>query len=788
MKFSEQWLREWVNPGVDSDDLSAQLTMAGLEVDAIEPVAGDFNGVVVAEITAAEPHPDADKLQVCQVSNGQDSFQIVCGAANARVGIKVPMAMVGAVLPGNFKIKKAKLRGVESFGMLCAEQELGMAEHSEGLFELPGDAPLGEDVRSYLNLDDKLIELGLTPNRADCLSIRGVAREVAVLNNMAFAEPAQAACEVEVDDQLKVDIEAPEHCARYIGRVVRGVDMSVESPLWLQERLRRCGSRSIDPVVDVTNLVMLELGQPMHAFDLEAISGGVRVRTSRPGESLELLDGQTIELKDDSLLIADEEKALALAGIMGGQCSAVSAATNDLFLESAFFTPEKLAGRARSYGLHTDASHRFERGVDYDLAQRAIERATALIVEICGGKAGPLTEATSDSLPTRSPVSLREARIEKMLGMPLLAKEVEQILAGLGMELERQDIGWTVTPPSWRFDIAIEVDLLEELARVYGYNRLPVKPIRSELAIKPRSESQRPLMELRQHLVARGYQEAISYSFVDPVFNAKLSERTDCVTLLNPISADMAQMRDSLLPGLLKTAEYNAKRQQSRLRFFEVGQCFLPSDEGLAQVPTLGALLSGRREPENWSEAGEQLDFFDLKGDLEALIGPASQPLRFEAAQHKALHPGQTANIYAAERCVGRIGALHPSLQSELDLPAPVYFFEVDLDALLDVNVPAFSAVSRYPELRRDLALIVPRDTAAQAVLDIAKEAAGDILVNLKLFDIYQGKGIDPERKSLGLGLTYRHSSRTLNEEEVTLSVEAVVQALQDRFGASLRN
>jgi phenylalanyl-tRNA synthetase beta chain len=788
MKFSEQWLREWVNPGVDSDDLSAQLTMAGLEVDAIEPVAGDFSGVVVAEITAAERHPDADKLQVCQVSNGQESFQIVCGAANARVGIKVPMAMVGAILPGNFKIKKAKLRGVESFGMLCAEQELGMAEQSDGLFELPSDAPLGEDIRSYLGLDDKLIELGLTPNRADCLSIRGVAREAAVLNNMAFAEPAQAAVEASIDDQLAVKIAAPDHCARYVGRVVRGVNMGAESPLWLQEKLRRSGSRSIDPVVDVTNLVMLELGQPMHAFDLSAISGAVNVRTATPGESLELLDGQTLELRDDSLLIADDEKPLALAGIMGGQSSAVSAATQDLFLESAFFTPEKLAGKARSYGLHTDASHRFERGVDFALAERAIERATELILQICGGKAGPLTEASSDALPSRSPVTLREARIEKMLGMPLLAKEVEQILTGLGMEVERQDSGWVVTPPSWRFDIAIEVDLLEELARVYGYNRLPVKPIRSELAIKSRPEGQRAVMDLRQHLVSRGYQEAISYSFVDPVFNEKLSEREDCVTLLNPISADMAQMRDSLLPGLLKTAEYNSKRQQARLRFFEIGQRFVPSAEGLAQIPTLGALVSGRRNPENWSSGGDLLDFFDLKGDLEALMTPAAIPLRFEAAQHKALHPGQTANVYQGQRCVGRIGALHPSLQSELDLPSAVYFFEIDLDALLDVAVPAFKPVSRYPELRRDLAVILPSDVAAQSVLDCVQGAAGELLVNLKLFDIYQGKGIDPERKSLGLGLTYRHSSRTLNEEEVTLSVEAVVQALQDRFGASLRN
>ena len=787
MKFSEQWLREWVNPGIDSDDLSAQLTMAGLEVDAMEPVAGEFTGVVVAEIQSAEQHPDADKLRVCQVSDGEQSYQIVCGAPNARPGIKIPMAKVGAVLPGNFKIKKAKLRGVESFGMLCAEQELGMAEHSDGLMELPADAPLGEDMRYYLGLDDRLFELGLTPNRADCLSIRGVAREVAALNTMPFAEPAQDAAPVSIDDTPRVNITAPEDCARYAARIVRGIRPGVESPLWLQEKLRRSGVRSIDAVVDITNFVMLELGQPMHAFDLSAIAGGICVRHAADGESLTLLDGQTLSLRSDSLVIADDDKALALAGIMGGEQSAVSSETTDLLLESAFFTPENLAGRARSYGLHTDSSHRFERGVDDALVERAMERATGLILEICGGQAGPVVVEETAALPLRQEILLREPRIEKMLGMALLAKDVEQILTGLGMSVTRHEQGWLVTPPSWRFDIAIEVDLLEELARVYGYNRLPVKPVYSALDISPSSETKRSPMELRQQLVSRGYQEVISYSFVDPVLNAELSEREDCVTLLNPISADMAQMRDSLLPGLLKTAEYNSKRQQSRLRFFEIGQRFEPG-ETLAQIPTLGALLSGRREPESWCASAELLDFFDLKGDLEALMAPAAEPLSFKAAEHKALHPGQTADIMKGDQRVGRIGALHPSLQAKLDLPNPVYFFEVDLVALLNRTVPAFVPVSRYPEVRRDIAVILPRNIAANEVLAAVENAAGDGLVNLKLFDIYEGKGIDPERKSMGLGLTYRDSSRTLNEEEVTQSVEAVVRSLQERFGASLRN
>ncbi|MBD2859191.1 phenylalanine--tRNA ligase subunit beta [Spongiibacter sp. KMU-158] len=786
MKFSEKWLREWVNPEIDSDTLAAQLTMAGLEVDALEPVAGAFSGVVVAEILSAEPHPDAQKLQVCKVNDGVETLQIVCGAANARPGIKIPCARVGAVLPGDFKIKKAKLRGVESFGMLCAEQELGMAESSDGLMELAADAPVGTDIREYLQLDDNLFELGLTPNRADCLSVRGIAREVAVLNKIPFVEPEFAPVAAAIEDVLPVQIDAGEDCPRYVGRVVRGIDIAKPSPLWLQEKLRRSGLRSIDAVVDITNLVLLELGQPMHAFDLEKLSGGIVVRKATEGEKLTLLDEQEIELRADSLVIADQTKPLALAGIMGGLDSSVGDQTRDLFLEAAFFAPDKLAGRARSYGLHTDSSHRFERGVDYALAERAIERATQLIIEICGGQAGPTIKQNGAEIPEPQAITLRAARIKRMLGMSLPNDEVVNIISGLGLDIKAEGEGWKVFSASWRFDIAIEEDLLEELARIYGYNRLPVTPMSANLEIIPKPEKLRPQSQIRRQLVARGYQEAVTYSFIDPALHEIVSEGGG-IELMNPISADMAIMRDSLFPGLLKTAEYNSKRQQQRVRLFEIGLRFNGKAAG-EQIPTLAGLITGRRSPESWNESGELVDFFDLKGDLEALLALSPSSVSYVAGSRKALHPGQSAQIVVSDKAVGWIGALHPSVQAKLDMPNSVYLFEIDLAVLTENRVPKFEPLSKFPEVRRDIAVIVPKAVAAQALLDCVKKAAGEQLHNLRLFDIYQGKGIDPERKSIALGLTFRDSSRTLNEEEVSQSVAAVVDALQQDLGATLRN
>lgn len=790
MKFNELWLREWVNPALDTQALSAQLTMAGLEVDAVEPVAGFFSGVVVGEIVAIEQHPDADKLRVCQVNAGDETVQVVCGAANARQGLKVPFARLGALLPGDFAIKKAKLRGVESFGMLCAAAELGLAEQSDGLLELPSDAPVGQDIREYLQLNDQLIEIGLTPNRADCLSIAGIAREVAVLNGVETHPVAAEAVAPAIDDTLPIEIVAADDCPHYVGRVIRNVDLKRAAPQWLAERLRRAGVRSIDPVVDITNYVMLELGQPMHAFDLGKLQGGIRVRLAQAGEQLETLDGQTLTLRPDTLVIADHRGPLALAGVMGGRPSAVAEGTTDIFLESAFFAPSRIAGRARSYGLHTESSHRFERGVDYRLQVRAIERATRLVLVIVGGQPGPVT-AVAKNLPEPAVITLREASIARLLGLELPAERVESILRGLGIALERIGDGWRAVPPSWRFDLGIEADLIEELARVYGYDHLPVRPINSDLPLTPRPETCLNKAALRRTLVARGYQEAITYSFVDPKLQALLAPGQAVVELRNPISSDMAVMRTTLWTGLLSAAVHNLNRQQSRFRLFETGLRFVPGPDGLKQEPMLALLATGRRYPESWASSTDVVDFYDIKGDLEAVLTLARVQNQVEfvpTAQHHALHPGQAADVRLAGEVVGQIGALHPELQRQLDIDQPVYLLEISLAALSGGRLPKFSELSRFPEVRRDLAVLVDRQLQAEQVLAAVREAAGECLRDLRLFDVYQGKGIDPQRKSLALGLTFQHSSRTLTEDEINAAIDAVVNVLASRFGATLRN
>lgn len=792
MKISEQWLREWVNPAIATDELVEQLTMAGLEVDGTESVAGEFSGVVVGEITAIEQHPDADKLRVCQVAGGDEVVQVVCGAANARAGLKIPFATVGAVLPGNFKIKKAKLRGVESFGMLCAEEELGMAESSDGLMELASDAPVGENIRDYLGLDDTIIEVDLTPNRADCLSVAGVAREVGLLNRVEVNALEVAAVAPQIDDVFDVVIDAGEDCPAYVGRVIRNVDVSKPSPVWLQEKLRRSGIRSIDAVVDVTNYVLLELGQPLHAFDLNLLQGGIRVRHAEQGEKIQLLDGQELELTAGSLVIADHQRPIALAGIMGGEATAVNDSTRDIFLESAFFAPVRIAGRARGYGLHTDSSHRFERGVDHQLQARAIERATELLMSIVGGEPGPLVEVSEPQyLPKAEPVELRAARIEKLLGLQMADDEVADILARLGMGLEKTAEGWKVLAPSWRFDIAIEADLLEELARVYGYNRLPVTKIHAELGLRPRSETRIGLKALRSQLLARGYQEAITYSFVEPAIQQLVCPQDSVVSLANPISADMSVMRTSLWPGLLTAVRYNLNRQQSRVRLFESGLSFLPDGDNLpVQQPLLAGLIAGRRHPESWTESGEAADYFDLKGDLESVLSFCGNvtDFTFSSGGHPALHPGQSATVFRNGAKVGYLGAIHPELQKKLDISETVYLFELELSGITTGKLPEFTELSKFPEIRRDLAILIDREVAAETVLGTVRAVAGSYLRNLRLFDVYQGEGIDLKEKSLALGLTFQHSSRTLNEEEITATIDTVVGELKEKLGATLRN
>ncbi len=818
MQFSELWLREWANPALETQELVDQITMAGLEVDAIEAAAGEFSGIVVAQILSFEKHPEADKLNVCKVTDGTEEFQIVCGAPNVREGMVIPFAKIGAVLPSEdgkgFKIKKAKLRGVESFGMLCAEEEMGIAEKSDGLWDLPADAPLGVCMREYLGLskegrDDKIIDVDLTPNRGDCLSIAGLSREVGVLNKVDVTAPAIEAVAATIDDAIDVQLQAPDACPRYVGRVIKGINVKAASPLWLQEKLRRSGIRSIDPVVDVTNYVLLELGQPMHAFDLSKLEGGIVVRKAQQDEILVLLDEQEIKLNSDTLVIADNNKALAMAGVMGGAESGVSSGegsascTQDILLESAYFNPIAIAGKARNYGLHTDSSHRFERGVDFELQRSAIERATALLLEIVGGEAGPVVEKTSAAdLPTCAEITLIEAHIEKMLGLTIEASEVVEILTRLGMELTayndaKDGRGWKVIAPSYRFDMAIEADLIEELARIYGYNRLPVRTPMAATPLQPAPENVLAMKDVRRQLVGRGYQEAVTYSFVEPSVQKLLDPEVAPLALANPISAELSVMRTNLWAGLVQTAVHNIKRQQPRVRLFETGLSFVPQpgkdpsnlDESLVQDPKLAMLLTGTRTEQSWSEGDENVDFFDLKGDFESLIARTGSQARysFVPAEHPSLQPGQTARIELDGKAVGWIGALHPNLSKPLALKQAVYLLEISLKAVRQVEVPAFKPLSKFPEMRRDLALVVTDVTPVADVMSLIREKAGDYLTKLNLFDIYQGKGIDPDRKSLALGLTWQHPSRTLNEEEVNEAVENVLAHLADRIDAQLR-
>jgi len=794
MKFSEAWLREWVDPAITTEQLVAQLTMAGLEVDAAQPAAGKFSGVIVGEILSVEPHPNAEKLRVCQVKGHEAGIsQVVCGAANARAGIKVPFATVGAQLP-ELTIKAATLRGVESAGMLCAQTELLAGEDDSGLWELPADAPVGADLRAYLQLDDALIEVDLTPNRGDCLSIRGLAREVGVLNQSRVSEVEIAPVPAASNATFAVALHAPDACPNYVGRVIQNIDINRSTPNWMKEKLRRSDIRSIDPVVDVTNFVLLELGQPMHAFDLDKLRGGIQVRLARPGETLQLLNDQEIQLTAESLVIADAQGPLALAGIMGGKASGVGSTTRSIFLESAFFAPTAIAGKARAYGLHTDSSHRFERGVDWDLQTRAVERATALLLDIVGGEPGPLVIARNDQhVPAHPIVSLRKRRL--LTGLGLTASEVDAValLQRLGLELLREEAeAWTFRVPSHRFDIRIEEDLLEEVARVYGYNRLPTRPMLLSAVLDSLPETRTPTTTVKHHLVSRGYQEVITYTFIDPQLHALLYPDVPAVVLKNPISADMASMRTSLVPGLLQTLRSNLNRQQSQARLFEVGMVFNgdTNPASTEQQTYLAGLMYGDVHQPNWSEKSRESDFFDIKGDLESLLACVARGRSVEFAAWTGsdlLHPGQAAQILLGGRVVGYIGSLHPNKQRALDLPKPAFLFEIVMGELTSALLPKFSPLSRFPEVSRDLAMVVDKQHCVADLERSIRKSAGDVLKNLKLFDVYSGEGIDPKRKSLAFSLTFQHASRTLKDEEVNTSVTSVVRCLEEEFGANLR-
>jgi phenylalanyl-tRNA synthetase beta chain len=785
MKFSENWLRELVNPSISREELVAQLTMAGLEVDGVEPVAAVFNKVVIGEIISIDPHPDAKKLQICTVNIGdEEPLTIVCGAANVHVGMRAPTALIGARI-GKIKIKKSKLRGVLSYGMLCSAEELGLADSSEGLMSLANDAPLGEDLREYLKLDDVSFDVDLTPNRGDCLSVAGIAREVGVLTRTAVNYPKISNITASITDSFLVDIQADKACPRYVGRIIKNIDAKAATPLWMQERLRRSGLRSISAVVDITNYVLLELGQPMHAFDFNSLSGGIQVRMATAGESLTLLDEQTVKLDEQTLVIADHKQALAIAGVMGGQASAVTDSTTDIFLESAFFAPEYAAGCARRYGLHTDSSHRFERGVDSQLQVDAIERATELLLEIVGGEAGVVIEKVADTLPVASNIELRAHHIKRILGKSFEAKDITDIFTRLGMKIEGDDSSWQIQAPSFRFDVSIEADLIEELARLYGYNNLPSQAPKSRLIMH--SSSNRTVNQLKDVLVQRDYQEAITYSFVDSKLQTQLNPELKAINLANPIASDMAAMRTSLWSSLLPAVQYNQKRQQSRVRLFETGRRFIQSQtEGLLQELMIAGVVTGTRFAEQWGAVSQAVDFYDVKSDIEALLN--ADDIDFRADTHPALHPGKTAAIYRGDEYIGIIGAAHPSLIKQLDLITPVFLFELKLAPLLQNKPHKFQELSKYPNIRRDIAVIVPQDVTAIQLMDCIKETAPEILIEWQLFDVYQGDKIDSNKKSLAIGLIFQAFSRNLIDQDVETVVEQLLNTLETKLGAKLRN
>lgn len=795
MKFSEAWLREWVNPAIDTNTLSEQLSMAGLEVDGIETVAGEFSGVVVGEVVECGPHPDADKLQVTKVSIGESELlDIVCGAKNCRQGLKVAVATVGAVLPGDFVIKKAKLRGQPSHGMLCSLSELGMADDSDGILELPQDAPVGQNIRDYLKLDDRIIEVDLTPNRADCLGIKGLAREVGVLNKLSVSQPLITPVAASIADKKTITLSSPQACPRYLGRVVRNVNVKATSPLWLTEKLRRCGVRSIDAVVDITNFVLLELGHPMHAFDLAKIDGDINVRMAEEGEKLVLLDESEVVLKANTLLIADNNKALAMAGIFGGLHSGVTTETKDVFLESAFFAPLAIAGKARQYGLHTDASHRYERGVDPQLQLMAMERATELLLQICGGEAGPVVEAVSEAdLPKAATISLSQEKLARILGISIDKAEVSAIFNRLGLEVSDTTDGWQVAVPGYRFDISIAEDLIEEVARVYGYNSIPNLAPKASLKMRTFREAELNVQRLRTVLVDRGYQEAITYSFVDPKVQQVLMPQQQALLLPNPISADMSAMRLNLWPGLLQTVLYNQNRQQSRIRLFEYGLKFIPdaaAEGGVRQVPVIGGVIVGSMHNEHWNMENRNADFYDIKGDVEALLAQtsATEQFRFVTAEHSALHPGQTAAVYRADQHVGYVGALHPEAERKLGIKGKAYLFELDVAALGLREIVQAHELSKYPANRRDLAIVVKSEVRFADIAATIKKVGGNQLVDLKLFDVYTGTGVAEGFKSLAIAVTLQDIARTLEDKDIQQLVNQVVSALGDEFNATLRD
>ncbi|MDN8178501.1 phenylalanine--tRNA ligase subunit beta [Acinetobacter baumannii] len=791
MKISENWLRTWVNPAIDSDTLSDQLTMLGLEVDELAPVAKPFTGVVVGEVLTVEQHPDADRLRVTTVNIGSgEPLQIVCGAPNVRAGMKAPVATIGAILPGDFKIKKGKLRGVESQGMLCGASEIDLEDKIDGLLELPADAPVGVNIREYLKLDDNVIDISITPNRGDCFSIRGIAREVAVINQLQMNEPEIKSVDATITDEKKVVINT-DGAPRYLGRVIKNVNVKAATPEWMEQALARSGIRTHSILVDVTNYVLMELGQPMHAFDLAKIEGAVHVRQAQPQEKLQLLNDQEVELQEDVMVIADDQKALAIAGIMGGLASSVTDDTTDIFLESAFFAPLAIAGRARRFGLHTDSSQRYERGVDFELPLIAMNRASQLIQELAGGEFGPITVAEkADLLPKREAIELKQAQVDQLLGYKVTAEFITDALTRLGCEVTVQADGeWSVVPPSHRYDMAIYQDLIEEVARIDGYDNIQISLPSMDVQLA-KYQDRFEIAQLRQTVVTLGYQEAISFSFADAKLEKQLNPQVSPLMLANPISSDLAAMRSTLLSSLIPCIQYNLNRQQSRVRFFELGLRFdyqnANSIQDLKQIPTLALVAVGSREPESWHAKPQPMDFFDFKGEVEEILAAGRVKVEYVRSERSWLHPGQSAEILVDGQSIGYLGRLHPSLENELDL-STTWVAELDQAAVLQSYVSNFTELSRFPSVRRDIALLISDNINVRDIQQLIEKTGGELLDSTWLFDVYTGQGVEEGKRSLAFALLWQHPSRTLEDAEIKSGMDNIIQVLENTYQATLR-
>ena len=777
MQFSYNWLKTQADPNLSADEFAHLLTMSGLEVEEADKAAPEFSGVVVAEVKSVEKHPDADRLNITQVDAGTgELIQIVCGAPNVKAGIKVPCALPGAVLPGNFKIKPTKMRGQVSNGMLCSTNELGLPDDGvDGLHILPADAPVGQNIRDYLDLDDTVFTLKITPNRTDCLSIKGLAREVAALTACENREPVIQTVPVQSSKTQPVRIDAPADCGRFLSRVIENVNAQAPSPDWMKQRLARSGIRSISALVDIGNYVMLELGQPMHVFDADKLTGSIIVRRAQNGETLACLNEKNVCLSENTLVIADEAGALSMAGLMGGEASAVSDSTKNIVLEAAWFVPEIIAGKARQYGFGSDSSFRFERGVDFKLQSDAIERASELILDICGGQAGAVIEALGD-LPAHKTVAVRTTRVEKLLGVAVDEARIEKILAALGLQPQKTADGFAVTSPSFRYDIEIEADLIEEIARVYGYENIPDDYTSGQLAMLKLPETRRARFAVYQQMAARGYQEVVSYAFVDEQWERDFAANQNPIRLQNPLAAQYSVMRSTLIGGLVEILQNNLNRKQNRVRVFEIARVFAKQADGsFQQNERVGGLVYGSADPEHWGEKSRAADFYDVKGDVEDLL--AGKDITFVKAEHPALHPGRTAHIVSDGRVVGFIGELHPQWLQKYDLPQAPLLFEIDMDVVLGKAKTVYQQVSKFQPARRDLAFVLPESISHDDLLNALKSVKDKLIQDISVFDVYRGTGLSEGMKSMAVKVVLQDSEATLTDEVLEASMARLVAA-----------